>query len=279
MAQHRRYKYIGKNPIYDSEFNRARIASKILNAGSIRPGLDTPFFDKGNCIGYLAELLGDDKGLYIRNGEIQMADIPNLKNRIKKIEQEFKNYQQNQINHGYDKPEQMPAEMEAEKFRLEARVDVMLEEVDFLQERLTKYEEEVEKSDLSKMLTNGPHGNGRLSGGILAEIDGQKIKVVKGNLVIQDENSPYNGIAVIDYRKLICEPWAELTNNLSRFKYNLTQEMLGKGVKNSQLIEEAWKDKQKEILLKFPEFTKLFGLVLPNKPPMPLVPEGIKKYL
>lgn len=278
MGSKRRYK-IGLKPIYDNEFNLRRVGSRILNSGSMMPGINTIFWDKRNCQSHLAELEGNSEGFYYKGNQRMIADIPNALRKLEALQKRFENYQQERVNLGYRKPEEWPSGLDVEKQSLEAQLDVMYEEVEVVKGHLNDYIEAEKTVHNGKMLLSGPRGNGRLQGGVLIEIDDQNVGQINGHLVIVDEDSPYHGISVPDYREYISEPWAKATLEISNEQYKKRQELIEKGVSSDRIIREEYKKVETEMHERHPEWESLFSLRIDGKPPMPEVQEHLKRYL
>jgi hypothetical protein len=208
MASKRRKEYLPiANPLYEiyhSSFDRFRVQSQVLNSHQ-NVSLNTVLWDKTNIQAYLRELAGDKDGKYLyKDGDFRWSSISEAKMKEQQILKKFERFKKDRQNQGFPDPV-MPVELLEEILKCHARQDVLEEERESLEEKLDNYVEEVEKEDESHLLEFGLHGSGKLTGGILSELDGMKIVQLKdkeneGLLVIA--NGPYKGLSVLDYRKL-----------------------------------------------------------------------------
>jgi hypothetical protein len=175
--------------------------SNILNQES-KPTISSIFFDKTNIQTEIQKI----------NSEKVKNSLPDLQNQLDDLEQEFKYYQKERIGQGYEKPLSMTQEQKEKKWNIEARIDIVSEELELLQDKLKNLNEKVVKESNANMLRWGlqcaskNHGlnqpNDKLIGQ-MAILDGQRVSMCpSGILIIDDEASPYNGMAVSDYRKL-----------------------------------------------------------------------------
>jgi hypothetical protein len=199
MASKRRKEYlpIAKYPVYNSTFDKLRLASRVLNTDTI-PSISSILWDQQNIRTELNRLINED--------------LLSVKLKLKDIELKFLQYQQNRVNQGFEKPNTMPLDLQNEKYNIEAGEDVLLEEIEFLERQLKTYIDAKAKEDDSKVLDKGLVCSFRNHGiqaddpemiNVMKEIDGQNVSVhPKGFLYISDERSPYNGMAIADYRKL-----------------------------------------------------------------------------
>jgi hypothetical protein len=193
-----------KYRVYHQSYDRHRLDSPILNGGNSKPGLHTVFWDKKNLEGEAER--------------IKEVTIPDIEKEIKYVIHQFKAHQQGRVNNGYEKPLEMPINMFEAKLRWEAALDVKIEELAEIEKKLANYTDQVVNESDELVLKFGLQGSGRFWGtrcehielmNVLKEIDGQECRLnKKGFLVIRDTRSPYNGMAVSDYRKL-CAEWAQ----------------------------------------------------------------------
>lgn len=204
-------------PLYDSYCDGFLMESVILNGGNDkRITVNTIFWDKENCRKVLQEYRGDEQGLWKRRGEETIAHIPNAKYELAQVEKAFVRYQTNRVNLGYAKSDEYPFELLDKKLYWEARLDVMDAEVEALEKKIASFVEKVEETDDSKVLAYGLQGSGKCWGStapsrnltrVMKIIDGQNVYLTgDGLLIIKDSRSPYNGMALVDYRAL-CVQW------------------------------------------------------------------------
>ena len=223
MASKRRYPS-GKYKIYDDALERRRVSSSILNAGSKRASINTVFFDKENCLQLQRCFLGtetkDGNKVFENNsGDLEIAYIPAAKLKLAELEQEFATINETRQKAGKAPLEEMPAELFEKRLKAEAILDVLQEELEFIQSLLAGFNQKKEIKLAQGVLKNGPTGTGRMKNGTLALIDGQPVKKLEsGLLVIACPSSPYHGMSVPDYRDTIIRPWlirrAELQERL-----------------------------------------------------------------
>lgn len=117
------------------------------------------------------------------------------------IDLKFENLKVTARREGKTEPAEMPRQLLDEKLRLEAQIDVISERVAEFKQEMAKFEAQEQAEQDAKILQYGPIGSGKLRDGILAEIDGQSIKVSRsGTLVINCPQSPYHKMKVEDYR-------------------------------------------------------------------------------
>jgi hypothetical protein len=159
-------------------------------------------WDKGNIIYHIAELEGDQEGKYIHSGTKMTALIPLIQKKLSDLENMFAEHKKNRIKQGFNPSDIMPKEMMNEFYTLHARLFVYETEVEFLKKQLSEFVEKEEAESDSKVLIYGLQGYGKLSGGVLSTIDGQKVEEIDGIMVIVDKRSPYHGMSVPDYREL-----------------------------------------------------------------------------
>jgi len=238
MASKRRYK-IGIHSAYDDVFDQTRIISDILNSGNKPPDAYTTLWDMKNMECVVLELEGSPadegkllKGEYFRNKSKMLAVIPSLRLQLIAVDEKFASLQKQRADEGFEPMEQMPVELEYEKLRDEARLDVRTEELEFIKQRIESYVE-VEDTALTDMiLAYGLKQRGKLEGGILVMIDGQRVtRTVEGILIINEPKSKYHGMAVSDYRQL-ANKWKAALRDV----YYLKQKQYEKDIADGKLV-------------------------------------------
>lgn len=252
----RRYKPIGTNTIYDQYYDTYHSRSQCLNtvSGKFISGFNLS--EETGLNGYKITLVGTKKGEYFNPDahEWRIADIPYVKKAIENLEREFIFYKSQRISEGYKEPDVMPDKMQDEKYRLEAQLDIYEAELVWVQKRLDDFAKAKQASRSKRILTYGCPGStcGNLQNG--GEIDGQGCSLVDGILVINEPLSPFHGIAVYEYREQICKPWREAKQKAVKYNENIVDEArkTGKAIDRSQFVS--------------------------IRPPIPTLPEGIKKY-
>jgi len=204
--------------IYNEAFDRYLMDSQILNSGNTRVNAYTKIFDKQGIIAELYELEGDEEGKYTKwDHTREMASIPYWKNKLKRINSQFKDYCDRREAHGYKRPTKEPEDLFIKRLKAEARLDTYLREREFLLQHLEEQETKEEEVQSKNILKYGPRGNARLSGGEIVEIDGQRCgRTKKDILVILEKGSPYVGCKVSDYRQYVVEPFAQQRTNRTR---------------------------------------------------------------
>jgi hypothetical protein len=198
----------GENPTYDEHYIRLKNQSDILTANpGERPNITTVFWDKENCQERLVEYQGDDQGFYLRNNQKTLALIPSVKLRLQKIEDDFERYQKQRVNQGFAKPTEMLPELFEKQSKLFALQDILEEEAAKILHRLaTMIDEETHQED-DMVLQYGLQLIGKLRDGVLAEMDGQTCtQNEEGLVIISDQRSPFNGMAISDYR-ILAKKW------------------------------------------------------------------------
>lgn len=198
MSSKRRYQPIGKYPVYSKEFDRLRMASVILNPDP-RPSINMIFWNKDTLKSELIKTLGNFK--------------PLAQEKLNNIEIKFQDLQTDCRNQGKKISVEMPESLQNEKYKVEASIDVLTEEAEFLTEKLKTISDRVEKIDESLILRMGLQCSGNFHGigtngyqpdVAPAMLDGQHLEMLPKEkiLIISEKTSPYFGMAVSDYRSL-----------------------------------------------------------------------------
>jgi len=280
MGSKRRYKPITEeHRVYHRSFDRYRLQSKILNSGGEIPNHQTIIFDQNNLKGILLELKGNEKGMWFRtyDNSWNKAALPIIEEQLQEINLDFKIYQQQRVNRGFPKTEKMPRELREKKFKLEARQDVLREEIEEIERRLKEFTKREEQGEDSRLLCDGPTGTGKLTKGILVEIAGQKVRLDRNSvLIIDDSRSPYDGMLVADYREHVSEPWVLAKRLIERERSDMQRELGSQG--RSDSFVEEWRKRMDELNSVHSEWRDLFALKFSGKPSMPQWPEGVKNY-
>jgi len=129
------------------------------------------------------------------------------KENIADLEVRFLGLQEQQELQGLEPLAEMPAKMLEKKLEYEALIDVAEEEVKKLQKTLKEFVDEKEEEE-NKVLKFGMLQMSKLSRvdgktyGQVSMIDYQRVGRINGTLCIKDLRSQYNGMSVLDYRKL-----------------------------------------------------------------------------
>jgi hypothetical protein len=202
--------------IYDDEFDRLVISSDILGETN-QPNITTRFYDRQELLSTLALLVGvngNDWYKEDRSGHTILSYIPYMKQKLAEIETRFTEFNERREAAGYKRSDLMPPLILKEKLLLEARLDVYLREEESIRLALNNLKVDEDNKQDELCLQHGPQGNGRLRGGDLVELDGQKVERIKGRLIITSPSSPYRGLLVSDYRERISDVWTKARNDL-----------------------------------------------------------------
>lgn len=186
---------IGVHEIYDRRFDSRKSGSQILNP-------------MGNQVSWAVFEMADEHGV--------TALLADYKTKLKRAESavgacdvQFKQSRVMRANAGRAVPKERDDKTQAAYMDSLAALDVTGEEVDRLEALLKKFTEKRVAVEASKVLRYGPVGTGKNGpDNVLAVLDGQTLNFnADGILVIADARSPYNGMAVVDYRKYVVLPW------------------------------------------------------------------------
>lgn len=273
MGSKRRYHPIGKSPIYDRFFDHYRKQSLVLNLGSQHPSDPYQIFrDRETLKGVLQETL-----------EAQAA----IQEQQEALQNDFKKWQESRLMQGFAEPTEaeMSSEMKEENYRLQAREDILQEEVEELSKQIKEFIEKDAEVDKSRVLKYGPRGAAKMTNGILSEIHGQKCALHKPQgsktdiLIINDPRSPYHGMGVADYRGRISGPWCKARNLIDRRREILKGKLHDQGV--DETYAEEWGKILDRLLGDHPEWKDLFVIPHPGGKNMklPKWPRGVRNYL
>jgi hypothetical protein len=201
----RRYKR-GIHPAFDNKFDLECTKSKILNAGAPElPNISTKFWDATNIKLTIAEYEGDEEGNFYKPDEKYpyRSTISAFQDRLDDLQKSFDRRNQTRALMGMPFEEEMTGEILTKRLQLEASMDVSLSELATLKEWLTKAKEKQEEVRKDTILKYGLQCAVSLRNGKISTIDGQKVFYIDETYpVIKDEESPYDGMAVSDYRKM-----------------------------------------------------------------------------
>lgn len=208
----RRYKR-GQNEIYDQEYNKRLLRSWIVNQEQAQRNIATAgrLCDEQGIRNALLELEGNPSGKLFNpdRGIYQPALIPAIREELEILEERFAHYQQDRLNNGFEKPEKWPSGLAEERYKLEALLDIRLHEAQRLRDMLRPFDEAREKAEAAKVLQYGPQQS--CYGTPISEMDGQRVGFIRGVLCIDDERSPYDGLALFEYRKMASK-WVNARN-------------------------------------------------------------------
>ena len=214
----RRYK-TGEHPVYDQAYTDLRNKSPILNA-SVRSQSMTEagvLQSKSHAQYQRLRITGEAEqdGYYYdkyydswRMGLLAAAEL-----HLHQLNQRFETWATRQVAEGkaLQKPGQMPDDMQEERLRLEAQVDVHKAEIAAIDKTIQQFEEQEKKASPS-MLQSGPAGrianleqeaiDSMAKHGRKPYADGQRVSF-KGIVPFIDEpESPYNRMPIATYRKM-----------------------------------------------------------------------------
>jgi len=176
---------------------------------------------------YLLELVGsDDKdGQYYRNDANQWATsrIPALEWAIKQIDQKFSEHQKFQMNLGKTKPTKLPSELEQAMNELQAKLIVAKEERDHLIQAIDQVtREEIGKK--KRPLPRKQWSQRKHVDNVLIEVAGWQVRPNdEGIMHIQDETSPFNGLAVHRFVSQVLRPMEHQKGLMQRREAKLAQ--------------------------------------------------------
>jgi hypothetical protein len=191
---------------YNDYYVRFISESKVFNSEKF-PSAYTIFWDKETLEVELFNLTGDKNGIV--DGE-KFGAIPYANEVLAAIEKQFQNYCRSQVAEGRSKPQTYPPDLLQKKLKCEARIDVLTGEKEMIEKRLQSIKSEVQKTDDTLVLKNGPKGSAQLQGGVIVTIDGMKCTVSKeGVPYIRDKRAGvFDGYSCADYIQFVVQPWA-----------------------------------------------------------------------
>ena len=211
----RRYK-IGRHKEYDRFFDLLKSDSPVLNISGPPNPYSIHLNDAGALRSHLLEREGAKGNIKIEDGYIwksetrekSLALLPAAEQMIEAIQTEFEGLKQTATNQGKRPPKEMPELLKVKLLKCEARIDIVLSEITTLERFLKKFTDAEEVISAGNILARGPEGSGTLRGGILAEVDGQKVQADSdGILRIADKRSRYDKMTTADYFERICKVW------------------------------------------------------------------------
>ena len=190
----RRRVKIGVHKQYDRRFDILKSRSQVLNPTA-------------NQISWQALEMGDEQGLRSVLAEVKLK-LLRAERVVAQCDKEFEELKAMCVNAGGAIPAERDHKAQVEYLDALASADVTAEEVDKLQGLVDKFTRKKQVAEAVSVLKYGPCGVGKIGKGILSVLDGQDVKVNDdGLLVISDDRSPYDGMAVEDYKKHVVLPW------------------------------------------------------------------------
>jgi len=249
---------------YSEVYDNLRLRSDILKN---RSGMHINLNDERGLLSELNQLIGtkDGKWLYAEANTWKIAAIPAVLQELIELEKQFQRYRQQRINNGFamipDSPESYPPELKKKLQTLQAKEDVFNEEVSFLTKALEVYANskkvEQDRSVLKYGCKQVAKGGGEL--GSIRIIDGQNVSLIGGIPVINDSQSPYDGMAVMDYRSVICKLFQVQRNQIKVIRL----------AKAQQVAKEAGEPIPTDVSL---------GIVAVSRASLPAWPSGVTNH-
>ena len=142
---------------YTDFFDKYLLDSTILNERNQRINIHTQFADLNGMKSTLYQFVGDENGMYVNHfGEDVFSFIRSAENNLSEIRSRFESYVNNRVAQGHAKPKQWPPELLKERLKLEAHIDVMNREVEWLRYAINNYKEKEAVKRSSKVLEYGP---------------------------------------------------------------------------------------------------------------------------
>jgi len=231
----RRYEK-GKHPIYDKTYGN-REFSWVLNPRNAN--------DNG-CTGY-----PDIMPTYPEGAKYWLDNVKIKKERLEKQLTEayakWKAETKAKVKKGYISLDEACENKPYDLLKLEGQYDLAVEEVEELERIVKGFEKVKEKAKENRLegfkasmahwsrstpqakepLEFGPEGREQFDNDVLISIDGQKVKLnSKGEPIIKDKRSPYNGMPVWQYRRDVVEPWLAAKKEAKQKAEQEAQEIL-----------------------------------------------------
>lgn len=175
----RRYE-LGTHPEYDASYSKFEATSRILHPD----GPHGPANSELSTVTVLSDLI-DEK-----------------KQKVVDIEVRFERMQEARRKSGDAPLTGLPSDLQRERLVLEARIDVLALELAAVQKVEKERQDREQAAAEAEILKFGPMCSGRLRDGVLAIIDGQPVISKRGTLRIACKSSPYDGMAVSDYKAM-----------------------------------------------------------------------------
>ena len=197
-----------KYRIYHDHFDNCRISSPILTPGE-RIDIHTTIMDQAGMQGLLVERIGDEEGNYLRNGHFYIALIPGIERSLEAVENNYQKYLKDLKDQGRRPVEMYKTSFWEQKLKALAGLDVTLEEVELLEERLKAISDAKQAEVDNNVLRYGPigaslnHGTRSPNPSQIKYMDGQLCEYIGDLLCITDPRSPYAGMALCDYRDMV----------------------------------------------------------------------------
>ncbi len=203
----KRYKS-GEHPEYDQALQLEINTSFILNEKKTSLH-NPPLNSEEDYKALLYQLEGDQEGRYVNErGYEGDGLIRAAQRKITDIESDYQQYRTKMRLQGYPVPKEMKVDMKTEYLKWQAKEDARKMEVTLLKEALSKIEVKKEENRYDTMFKYGLRGESGKDRTPIEEIDGQRCEVRGEHPYIVDDLSPFNGMRVLDYRKM-AKQWRE----------------------------------------------------------------------
>jgi len=213
MSTKRRYK-IGTEPTYDHWYDRAMKGSVLFNdTGSIKYGFAQDQNSPAKVKSLLAQWEGDGRNpdrpdhYYVpgRDGGYKPSILANYKQKLEDLKAQWNIRNAEREKKGQELLAAEPKDIKAKRVYYEAIYDVACAEAAYLKKRLKELEESKREEKKRYMFRGGLRQSSLQRKGVLESIDGQTVGTAptdKRVLIIDDPDSPYDGMAVKDYRRM-----------------------------------------------------------------------------
>jgi len=232
---HRRYP-VPLHPIYSKEYDRLKGLSPFLNPRSFsdeklqashKDGLESLILE------WEGQRKGERPGQFYNQmwgGAWVNSRLLNAKETLAAIDQEWSDMQAQAERSGKRLPPDQPQELTDKRLRLEAKLDIVMEEIDALRKELVKYQVKEQKVADNNVLKYGPAGSA--TGDPPREIDFQPVVQKNGELFINCKSSPYDQMKLPDYYEKIVYPFLKARKAAVTAFYALPPEQRGPNVIN-----------------------------------------------
>lgn len=166
--------------------------------------------DADSMSNYLIRLKGGTKkpGQFYnpREGRWEPSKVTQLDDAINAIEEKFQKHKQYMLNSGKRVPTALPPDLVEEKAKIEAKMTILEEEVEFLEREIMEATKKKSKSE-ETVLPRKKWGSGEFRDGVLANLGGFQISPDKdGILRIDDSRSIHDGMEAWRFREQIYKP-------------------------------------------------------------------------
>jgi uncharacterized membrane-anchored protein YjiN (DUF445 family) len=172
---------------YNDFYCEMKVKSSILNK-EVRPSVHSVFYDENTLKTTLKELTG--------------AALPDVLRQLDEVELQFLQQNIKRSNIGLPELEQPIGELLEQRLKLQAKNDVLEEEISFLEKQLARFSDKV-TDEINELAKNSkPYGKAVIKGGYIVEIDNLPVSRKGSVSFIDCKASIYDGISCADYYKL-----------------------------------------------------------------------------